>query len=180
MAEKILYFGYGANSRKEMMQAITGNKDLVGHPAILKGYKLCVQRLDQVPEAPQKILRESWPDNFESYTIKPGGESDGVHGMVWELIPLERELVRDWELIDYGWYKDMEGKAVTEEGQEIQVVTEGLRKGQEVDRVIGGKEYEPFLNRLEDFRKVADMARREYLEKLQTQEGASVGQEQAS
>lgn len=161
------------------MEAITGNKDLVGHPAILKGYKLCVQRLDQVPEVPQKILRESWPDNFESYTIKPGGKSDKVHGMVWELTPLERELVRDWELIDYGWYKDMEGMAVVE-GQEIQVVTEGLRNGQEVDREVKGKEYEPFLNRLEDFQKVADMARREYLEKLQAQEGAPVVREQAS
>ena len=30
MEKKILYFGYGANSQREMMEAITGNKNLAG------------------------------------------------------------------------------------------------------------------------------------------------------
>src|SRR3990170_7671433 len=110
MRETVLYFGYGANSRREMMEAITGNPHLVGHPAALKGFRLCVQRLDQVPEAARKILRDHWPESFESYIIKPGSESDEVAGTVWDLTPLERELVRDWELVDVGWYQDMEGK----------------------------------------------------------------------
>lgn len=180
MSEKILYFGYGANSRREMMEAITGNPNLVGHLAALKGFTLCVQRFDQVPEVPQKILKDHWPESFESYTIKPGKESDEVAGAVWELTPLERELVRDWELVELGWYKDMEGKVQTEEGREIKVVTEGLRDGQAIDREVDGKEYVPFLNRLEDLRKVAEHAREEYLARLQTQEGAPLSSGQPS
>ena len=37
MDKKILYFGYGANSQREMMEAITGNKNLFGKPGVLRG-----------------------------------------------------------------------------------------------------------------------------------------------
>ena len=90
-----------------------------------------------------------------------------VAGVVWELTPEEREFVRDWELIDLGWYQDLKGKAVTENDQEIDVETEGLRTDQEVDRDVDGKEYEPLLNSLEAFQRVAVKARREYLERTQ-------------
>ena len=92
-------------------------------------------------------------------------------GTVWELIPLERELVRDWELVDFGWYNDIEGKAVTKDGQEVEIQTEGFREGQEVDREVDGKNYKPFLNRLENFQRVAEKARKEYLERTKMQEG---------
>lgn len=175
MEEKILYFGYGANSRIEMLEAITGNHNLVGKPAVLSGFVLCIQRLDQVPNSvvqtspiqisPQQLLRESWPDSFESYIIKPGNESDKVIGTIWELTPEERALVREWELIDFGWYRDLKGKAKTKNGV-VEVETEGLREGQEVDREVDGENYEPFLNSLEDFQKVAERARREYYQRL--------------
>ena len=71
MEKKILYFGYGANSQREMMEAITGNRNLKGQPGILRGYTLCVQKLSQVPESVRKILEKSWGDNFETYIIKP-------------------------------------------------------------------------------------------------------------
>lgn len=168
MENKVLYFGYGANSQREMMEAITGNENLVGQPGILRGFKLCIQKMSQVPDSvfpnspiavsPKQILRESWPDSFETYIIKPGEETDEVAGTVWELTPLERELVRDWELVDFGWYKDIKGKALTTDGKEV-------------DREINGKDYEPFLNRVEDFRRVAKKAREEYLERIKTQEG---------
>lgn len=175
MEKKILYFGYGANSQREMMEAITGNKELVGQPGVLKGFKLCIQRMNQVPDSvfsnspvpvsPKKILKESWTDSFETYIIKRGKEADEVFGTVWELTPQERELVRDWELVDFGWYKDMKGKAVTVDGKIVDVQTEGLREGQEIDREIDGKKYESFLNRLGEFQRVAEKARREYLER---------------
>ena len=107
--------------------------------------------MDQVPDLPKRILKDSWGDDFETYIIKPGEETDEVMGTVWELIPLERELVRDWELVDFGWYNDIEGKAVTKDGQEVEIQTEGFREGQEVDREVDGKNYKPFLNRLENF-----------------------------
>ena len=184
MGDKVLYFGYGANRQPEMMEAITGNTNLIGRQAILKGFKLCVQRMDQVPDSvfpgspapisPKKILKESWPDNFKTYMIKPGGEADEVMGTIWELSPLERELVRDWELVDFGWYKDMKGKAGTLDGQIFDVQTEGLRDGQEVDREIDEENYKPFLNPLSDFQRVAEKSRREYLERM------TVGKEKLS
>lgn len=184
LENKILYFGYGANSQREMMGAITWNQNLVGQPGTLKGFKLCIQKLNQVPDtvfpaspipiSPKKILEESWHDNFETYIIKPGEETDEISGTVWELTPLERELVRDWELVDFGWYKDLKGKAITKDSQEVDVQTEGLREGQEVDREVNGISYEPFLNRLEDFQRVAQRSREEYFERLKTKEGSTI------
>lgn len=181
--QKILYFGYGANSQREMMEAITGNRNLKGQPGILKGYALCVQKLSQVPDSvsptapvpvsPKKILKESWGDNFETYIIKPDKNGE-VAGTIWELSRQERELVRDWELIDFGWCKDMEGKAVTKDGKEVDAQTEGFREGQEVAREADGKNYKPFLNRLEDFQRVAEKARGEYFERMKPKEKLSI------
>lgn len=178
MENKILYFGYGANSQKEMMEAITGNKNLVGQPGILRGFKLCIQKRDQVPNtvfpnspvpiSPRRIIEENWGQEFETYMIKPGEEIDKVMGTIWELTPLERELVRDWELVDFGWYKDIKGKVVTQDGKEIEIQTEGFRESQEVDREVNGRDYPPFLNRVEDFQRVAEKARKEYLERVGT------------
>lgn len=181
MMNKILYFGYGANSQREMMEAITGNKNLVGQPGILKGFKLCVQRMNQVPDSvfpsspapvsPRQIIRDNWLDSFETYVIKPGEDVDEVVGTIWELTSLERELVRDWELVDFGWYKDARGIAVTQNGEEINIQTEGFREGQEIDREVDGKNYEPFLNKVEDFQRVAEKSRREYFDRIRSQEG---------
>lgn len=181
MEKKILYFGYGANRDPKMMEWITGNKNLVGTQGVLKGYRLCVQRLDQVPDSvfstapvnvsPKEILEESWKEDFETYIIKPDANSE-VAGTIWELSSQDRELVREWELIDFGWYKDMKGKAVTKDGKEMDVQTEGLREGQGIDKEVHGKDYPPFLNKLEDFQRVAEKARREYFERQRTKEGA--------
>lgn len=191
MGDKVLYFGYGANRESRMMAAITGNPDLVGRSAVLKGFRLCVQRLDQVPDtvsptspapvSPRKILQNNWPETFESYTIKPDKKSE-VHGVIYELTALERELVRDWELIDFGWYKDTKGKAVTKDGREVEVVTEALGDGQEVDREVNIENYNPWLNSPEDFERVAEKARREFFERTgQTPEGkVKVGTETRS
>lgn len=175
MENKVLYFGYGANRALEMMASITGNKNLVSRPAILTGYTLCVQRLDQIPDtvspgspapiSPRQLLKESWPDTFESYIIKPGKREDKILGVVWELTPEERELVREWELIDFGWYQDMEIQVKTQDGQKVVVQTEGLREDQEVDREVNGANYETWLNKPEDFARVAEKARREYFER---------------
>lgn len=182
MSEGIIqYFAYGANRDLRMMRAITGSQELVGHLGILKGYTLCVQKLNQVPDivlktspapiSPRALLKESWPDTFESYIIKPDPKGE-VSGTIWELTPLQRKLVRDWELVDFGWYKDIDASAVTTDGQVIQVQAEGLREGQEVDREINGNNYETWLNDPVDFERVAEKARREYFERMnQAQEG---------
>lgn len=174
--KKILYFGYGANRGREMMEAVTGNKNLKGQEVNLKGWELCVQRIGQVPDfiaknspvlvSPRDLLKENWPDSFESYIIRPSMDSHSeVVGTLWELTPLERELVRDWELIDFGWYKDQLVTVETQDGKYLEVQTEVLREGQEIDRVIDGKNYETYLNDIKDFRRVVDKARREFFER---------------
>lgn len=42
MDNKVLYFGYGANREKGMIEWITGNPNLKGTPAVLEGYGLYV------------------------------------------------------------------------------------------------------------------------------------------
>lgn len=176
MEKKILYFGYGANRDPKMMEWITGNKNLVGKPGILKGYKLCVQRLDQIPDtvaptapapysARANVISGGWPETFESYIIKKDAQGK-VHGTIWELAPQDRELVRDWELIDFGWYKDI--TAETTDGKKVTVETEGLREGQKIDREVDGKNYETWLQPPKDFERIATKSRQEYFDRLQT------------
>ena len=177
MSEKVSYFGYGANRDPRMMGWITKRdpETLVGQPAALEGYGLAVQRLDQVPnvatpdspipKSARDLLEESWKDDFTSYVIFP--RTDGqVAGVIWELTPEERERVRDWELIDFGWYEDTNGMAKTLEGQRVPVITERLGPGQQYDREVDGLHYETWLNDPEKFRIVAEKAALEYDERL--------------
>ncbi|MDQ5943649.1 MAG: Gamma-glutamylcyclotransferase [Patescibacteria group bacterium] len=177
MTNKVLYFGYGANRDARMIAAITGKsaEELIGHPAVLQDYQLGIQGLEQIPDtilpgsfakvSPREILRRGWGDNFESYVVeyRPGKK---VTGTIWELSPEDRERVRDWELLDYGWYEDCEGKAVTEDGTEIDIVTERIREDQEIGREVNGMDYETWLADPERFEEVADRVRHEYDERL--------------
>lgn len=172
MEEKVLYFGYGANKTPEMMAAITGNENIVGKPAVLEGFGLYVQRLNQIPNivapnapaplSPREILQSGWGENFESYVIKPNPDTK-VHGTLWKLTPVEHELVRNWELIDFGWYRDAAVDIQTEDGNTIKVQTEIVDPEQEVEREVDGHEYSPFLMDLADFRRIAKETREEHL-----------------
>lgn len=170
-----MYFASGANREKKMMEWITGNPNLKGTPAVLEGYGLYVQRLEQVPDtvspgspinlSPREILkRAGWNEGFTTYMIKPrvGGR---VTGTLWELSREERELVRDWEMVELGWYKDLRVKVKTLDGREVEVETEGWREGQEVDHEVNDENHPSYLNNPEDFRRIAKKSRKEYLER---------------
>lgn len=171
--DKVLYFAYGANSHPRMMEAITGNVNLVGKPAVLSDWEIGVQRLSQIPDtaspkapvpiSPRTEIVENWGEDFETYVIRPA-QGKEVHGTLWELTPQERELVRDWEMVDFGWYKDAIVKVETTDGL-LDVQTEVLGDGQEIDRVVEGKDYPPFLNDLGDFARIAERSRLEYLKR---------------
>lgn len=172
--DQVLYFGYGANRDPRMIEAITGNKNLVGKPAVLKDWELCVQRFDQIPSeiipsapapfSPQDAVRRSWNEDFSTYVIRPAKGKE-VHGTMWELTPQDRELLRDWELIDFGWYKGVSVEIETEDGK-LQVQTEVLGDGQGIDRVVDGQDYPTFLNELTDFQRNAEQSRKEYFARL--------------
>lgn len=179
MAETVLYFGYGANRDARMMAGITGRPadQLKGRPAVLEGYSLAVQRYDQLPDvvlptapysaSPRQIIHNGWGEQFESYVIKadPHGK---VSGTLWELTPLERERVRDWELLDFGWYHDIEGRVKLADGTEIDMVTEAIDDSQEVDREVNGMDYETWLQDPEKFDAIAANARAEFDERMKT------------
>ena len=122
--KEVLYFGYGANRTPEMMSWITGRGGFEGKPAILEGWNLCIQRLDQIPKVavptssgPQSLqeqLREEWGDNFETYIIKSG--KGKVLGTLWKIEPEDRELIRDWERVGF-WYKEVKVKVKTKNGE---------------------------------------------------------------
>ena len=170
----ILYGGYGANRSDEMLRSITGNQLLTGKPAIFQDVELCIQRFDQIPDtissvapvpkSPKSIMIESWgkSSSFETYTIRhmAGGR---VAGAVFELSKVERALIAEWEMIEFGWYKRMQLIAVLEDGTKVTVENEGLGDNQDIDRAVDGLDYPTYLNDPTEMFKVADKAREDYL-----------------
>lgn len=152
----ILYGAYGANRDPKMLEAITGNPNLVGKLAIFQNVELCVQGLAHIPDtvpttspvtiSPKKIITDEWGhSNFETYTIRRANGTQ-VRGRVYELTPQERALVAEWEMIEYGWYQSMDITATLEDGTKLIVNTEGLRDGSLIDRIVDGLEYPTYLN----------------------------------
>lgn len=173
MPKEVLYFGYGANRDAEMISAILGKpkEELVGRVATLLGYKLAVQRLDQVPDAtkedapenisPRQILKNNWDESFTSYVIQPD-PSGKVSGTIWEITPEEYERIRDWELLDFGWYEDCVGEAIDVDGVTIPIVTEMIGPNQDFDHEVDGMNYETWLKPADEFMAIATKARLEY------------------
>ncbi len=164
------YFGYGAMEDPRVIEAVIGRKPNSVN-AVLPGFELCVQRIDQVPDtvhpdapaplSPRAILQQSWPDTFESYTIREN-ERGNVRGKVWLLLhPEERDRLADWELIEFGWFRDIQ-TLVRIDGGKMDVITEGLAADQEIDRVVDGLEYDSLLVPIGDILKVAEKAKREF------------------
>lgn len=174
MEAKALFFAYGPTRDIRVLRALTGNQTLVGREAVLKGYKLGLQRLDQVPsvrtvapKSPQEILRESWPDSFEFHAVLPDEKGEGVAGTVVELDPQEAELFRDFELIDLNWYKNGRGKVITSDGQELEVNVPILGDGQKISREVDGINHDVWFNcKPEDFIRVAEKSKREFFERM--------------
>ncbi|TAH32885.1 gamma-glutamylcyclotransferase [Candidatus Saccharibacteria bacterium] len=181
MTDTVLYFGYGANRDAAMIARVLGKaeSELVGYPGVLDGYELAIQRLDQVPDSvsptapvrisPRNLLQESWSSDFRSYGIRRNPASK-VAGTVWELTPDERERIRDWELIDFGWYEDCEGTATMADGREVRVTTERLGDTQPIERIVDGMQYETWLCDPAKMERAAQKARREYDERMRSPE----------
>jgi len=146
------YFGYGANRDPGQMEAITG-RSLKGQPAYVKGFELVVQKLGDIPELPQKILRKAWGKHFESYAIRKG--EGQVHGMLWEITPEDRGHISNWELIPEGWYKGGLVTAILEDETEVPAVTDIIERQQHIDKVVDGSQYETFLMEKERMREHA-------------------------
>jgi hypothetical protein len=183
---KIFYFGYATTRELEMMKAITGKENLFGQQATLKGYSLYVQRLDQIPNkvipnspepiSAQRILQNNWGESFISYVIK-SDENGQVRGVVWELDELDYKLLKNWELNDYGWFKDLETNVILENGETISIITGELGDGQEIDHEVEGDDYPSYLIEPERLLQRAKEVREQYLEDLRTKEGGKTASE---
>jgi len=157
-----LYFGYGGNRDPKMIEAICG-RQLVGRPASVTGYELCVQRIDQVPRLPQTILRNAgWKDDFQSYVLREAEDPDKkVYGMLWELTSKEREHIRNWELIPEGWYTDHNLGVELENGTRIYGVETEIIIDQPIDRIVETKKYQSYLMGPKDMQELARKVRQE-------------------
>ena len=137
------------------MKAITGRSPK-GQPAHLEGFELYVQKLGNIPELPQNILRKAWGRSFKSYVIRKG--EGRVCGTLWEITPEERKHIINWELIPEGWYKDANVIAILEDGKRIHAVTE-IIENQPIGRFVDGSHYDAYLMAPEQMWKLAESCR---------------------
>jgi hypothetical protein len=101
------FFGYGADQEEDMILAISGERPKIIGKAILPGYELRIQNLNEITTKhgnPQELLRSVWGDDFKSYVIipKPGAQ---VEGVLFKVSLKSRNQIDSWELIQMRWYK---------------------------------------------------------------------------
>ena len=92
---------------------------------------------------------------------------DGViYGTVWDITLEEFELVREWEMVDYGAQEDAKGMAINSKGEIIEVITQSFLNFPipEIDEVIIGDDYESYIASKEAMLKKADEVRFRYLD----------------
>jgi hypothetical protein len=174
MKTTINYFGFGTNRDLEMMEHMIGRKNIKGEHGKLMGYEITIQRADQFrteipPTSPNQkmsvkdLIMKSWGPKFEMFTSRPNPK--GVaYGTIWYITPEELELVRNWEIVDFGCQEDAYGVAITDDGRVVEVITQSFLKPAEIDRVITGDDYNPYIWDKEAMLKRADELRVEYLE----------------
>lgn len=170
----IKYFGFGTNRDLDMMAHMIGRKDIVGELGRLLGYELCIQRgkqfRDEIPKtsplkiSPRTLIVRSWGPEFKMYVSRPN--PDGIiYGTIWDITPEELELVREWEMVDYGAQEDAKGMAVNSSGEIIEVITQSFLSPPlpEIEQVITGDDYEPYIESKEAMLKKADEVRFQYV-----------------
>ncbi len=172
--ETINYFGFGTNRDPEMMEHMIGRKSIKGEHAKLIGYEITIQKASQfrneIPltspnptKSAKDLILSGWGTEFEMFTSRPNPK--GVaYGTIWYITPEELELVENWELVDFGCQERAYGNAITDDGRSIEVVTESFLKPAEIDRVIEGDDYNPYIWDKEAMLKRADDVRLEYLQ----------------
>lgn len=169
----INYFGFGTNKDLDMMAHMIGRDNIKGEPGKLIGFEVCIQRTDQfrteIPKtspinvSPKDLILNSWGPNFEMYVSRPNPDAV-AYGTIWEITEDELELVREWEIVDYGAQEDAWGIAINSKGEPVQVITQSfMHPPAEIDRVVTGPDYEPYIWPKDAMLKRADELRLQYL-----------------
>lgn len=176
-ARKIIkYFGFGTNKDLDMMVHMVGRGNLVGEPGKLIGYEVCIivakniKREHIPPESPlkvspKKIIIDNWGDDFPMYYSRPNPNAV-AYGTIWDLYEDEIELVKEWELVDYGLQEEVNAMAMNNKGDLIQVETQALMGGYEqVDKVVAEENYESYIAPKDKMLALADKTRTDYLKR---------------
>ena len=170
------YFGYGSNRDLAMMAAMVGRKKISGVPAKMLGHILCIQSSKDIsgkvlktapfPSSPRAIVTKCFDKNFELYITKPKAHAV-TYGTLWKLTPQEVELVRDWELLDFGMQEDMKVMVVDNKGKMMHAYTHGsLSSRLPINRIVEGDDYEDYLVPKKKILNVAVKSRQEYFDRL--------------
>lgn len=158
------FFGFGADSQAEMIEAIIGRKPEFIGSTILHDYQLCIQNLEHIPTTganPREILRRAWGDGFRSFTIRhhEGGE---VEGSIFKMTSYERKMLDAWELVSEGWQDSIIVKVSDSSGNSYKARTQALPKGHDHGQSTEGIKYNPWLMPKEDFLRIAGEDNKRY------------------
>lgn len=171
MQRPFVYFGYGLESVPEVMDTILGRSVTTELGVTAIKLQLCVQEIDQVPDvpadafggkSPQAILSETWQrftdTPFSSYVLKETeNRGDIVAGTLYELDVEDMLRLNHWDLaaqperatsgshpFTYPGWRYLNRLVELADGRQVQTLT--VYPEQEVDRVVPGTDYDPFLN----------------------------------
>ncbi|MFZ1258336.1 MAG: gamma-glutamylcyclotransferase family protein [Candidatus Saccharimonas sp.] len=159
-SSKEYFFGFGADQEVDMIAAIIGRQPRIVGVAVLEGYQLCIQSLEDITDKranPRAILERTWGKGFRSYAIRPVLGSK-VRGTVFEVTKAERLLIDAWELVPEGWQDSAEVTVVGEDGHVYKAYTQVLAKGQREGDTVNGMMYRSWLMPKEDFVRIAPQA----------------------
>lgn len=168
----IAYFGFGTNRDLSMMQHMIGRKKIKGEHGRLIGYEITIQKSKQFrteipktspyPVSPRNLILRGWGPKFEMFTSRPN-VTGVAYGTIWYITQEELELVREWEIVDYGCQEDAFGIAVTKTGKLVKVITQSFLKPAKISRVIRGDKYASYIWNKKAMLKRADEIRIEYI-----------------
>jgi len=174
----IKYFGYGSNKDLDMMAHMVGNPTLQGIPGKLYGYELCIQKIkhirNDIPKnspvsiSPREMIQSGFGDNFELYISRPNPNGI-ITGTIWDLTPEELDLVREWELVDYGMQEEVKALASDLDGNLINVETQAVvNPPAEIDRIVNEENYPSYIVNKDKMLEVADKVRLDYLNRTKS------------
>lgn len=144
--DTVLFFGYGTYRDREKIKRIIGKDPGEGEDAVLEGYDLLIQTLDQIPQTARKILEKAWGEKFRAYTIREG--KGIVIGKIWKLDTTDIEKIKDWEFMNGSeqWRELIAVTVKSKNGETFSVVTEKALDSQYTKETVNGLEYVDNLN----------------------------------
>jgi hypothetical protein len=118
---KTYFFGYGAYRDAQKIGKILGHVPPSCTGAIVGGYSLFYQTLEQIPAPAGTILKNVWGSDFKAYTINPGAGI--VAGVLWEIDQTDLNAIKEWEFTGT-WREIISVKTQTFDGREVEAFTE--------------------------------------------------------